>query len=76
MELTRFDLIVIRNTLKHVIQTGEGIDLINKEIYQSVESAIEDILSEYQSDSVFLVQPDPIEENNSVFSVQTNMLEE
>lgn len=76
MELNRFDLIVIRNTLKHVIQTGEGVDLFNKEIYQSVESAIEDILSEYQTASVFLVQPDPLEGNNSVFSVQTNMLEE
>lgn len=62
MELTRFDLIVIRNTLKHVIQTGEGIDLFNKEIYQSVESAIEDILSEYQSDSIFSVQPNKLEE--------------
>lgn len=58
MELTRFDLIVIRNTLKHVIQTGEGVDLFNKEIYQSTESAIEDILSEYQSDSIFSVQPE------------------
>lgn len=76
MELTRFDLIVIRNTLKHVIQTGEGVDLFNKEIYQSTESAIEDILSEYQSAGVFLVQPDPLEGNSSVFSVQTNMLEE
>lgn len=62
MELSRFDLIVIRNTLKHVIQTGEGIDLFNKEIYQSVESAIEDILSEYQSDSIFSVQPEMLEE--------------
>lgn len=62
MDLSRFDLIVIRNTLKHVIQTGEGVDLFNKEIYQSVESTIEDILSEYQSASVFLVQPEELEE--------------
>lgn len=62
MELTRFDLIVIRNTLKHVIQTEGDKGLFNKEIYQSTESAIEDILSEYQTDSVFLVQPDKLEE--------------
>lgn len=62
MELTRFDLIVIRNTLKHVIQTGEGIDLFNKEIYQSVESAIEDILTEYPNASVFEVKPNMLEE--------------
>lgn len=62
MELDRFDLIVLKNTLKHVIQTGEGVDLFNKEIYQSTESAIEDILSEYPNADCFLVQPDKLEE--------------
>lgn len=62
MELTRFDLIVIRNTLKHVIQTGEGIDLFNKEIYQSVESAVTDILVEYPDTTIFEVTPVKLEE--------------
>lgn len=62
MELNRFDLIVLKNTLRYVIQTEGDKGLFKKKILQSTESAIEDILSEYQTDSVFSVKPNKLEE--------------
>lgn len=59
MELDRLDLIVIRNTLKHVIQSK---DLFGTEILKSTENAVTDILTEYPNSDVFLVQPDKLEE--------------
>ncbi|MES5160055.1 hypothetical protein [Fannyhessea vaginae] len=59
MELDRLDLIVIRNTLKHVIQSK---DLFGTEILKSTENAVTDILTEYPNSNVFEVKPNKLEE--------------
>lgn len=59
MELDRLDLIVIRNTLKHVIQSK---DLFGTEILKSTENAVTDILTEYPNSYVFEVKPNKLEE--------------
>lgn len=74
MELTRFDLTTAVLALRVMIQTHHCT--IDEKVLQSTERAIADILTEYPNSNVFLVQPDPLEGNNSVFSVQVNMLEE
>jgi hypothetical protein len=62
MELNRFDLIVLKNTLRYVIETEGDKGLFKKKILQSTESAVVDILTEYPNTTVFLVQPDKLEE--------------
>lgn len=57
MELDRFDLIVIRNTLKHVIQSK---DLFGTEILKSTENAVTDILTEYPDTTIFEVTPEKV----------------
>lgn len=59
MELDRLDLIVIRNTLKHVIQSK---DLFGTEILKSTENAVTDILTEYPDTTIFEVKPNMLEE--------------
>lgn len=59
MELDRLDLIVIRNTLKHVIQSE---DLFGTEILQNTENAVTDILVEYPDTTIFEVTPVKLEE--------------
>lgn len=61
MELSRFDLTIIKRALKLLLQV-ERDGVFSKEILQNTESAIEDILTEYPNASVFLVQPDELEE--------------
>lgn len=74
MELSRFDLTTAVLALRVMIQAHHCT--IDEKVLQSTERAIADILIEYPNNSVFLVQPDLLEGNDSVFSVQTNMLEE
>lgn len=62
MELNRFDLIVLKNTLRYVIKTEGDKGLFKKKILQSTESAVVDILTEYPNASVFEVKPDMLEE--------------
>lgn len=62
MELNRFDLIVLKNTLRYVIQTEGDKGLFKKKILQSTESAVVDILTEYPNASGFEVKPDMLEE--------------
>lgn len=62
MELSSFDLIVLKNTLRYVIQTEGDKGLFKKKILQNTESAIEDILTEYPNASVFEVKPNMLEE--------------
>lgn len=62
MELNRFDLIVLKNTLRYVIKTEGDKGLFKKKILQSTESAVADILTEYPNASVFEVKPDKLEE--------------
>lgn len=57
MELDRLDLIVIRNTLKHVIQSK---DLFGTEILKSTENAVTDILTEYPDTTIFEVTPEKV----------------
>lgn len=59
MELDRFDLKIIQRALALLMQVS---DLIDEEILQNTESAIEDILTEYPNASVFEVKPDMLEE--------------
>lgn len=61
MELTRFDLAIIKRALKLLIQVDHG-SVFSKEILQSTESAVTDILTEYPNATGFLVQPDELEE--------------
>ena len=61
MELSRFDLAIIKRALKLLIQVDHG-SVFSKEILQSTESAVADILTEYPKTNVFLVQPDESEE--------------
>ena len=62
MELNRFDLIVLKNTLRYVIQTEGDKGLFKKKNLQSTESAVVDILTEYPNADCFLVQPNKLEE--------------
>lgn len=62
MELNRFDLIVLKNTLRYVIETEGDKGLFKKKILQSTESAVADILTEYPNTTAFVVQPDKLEE--------------
>lgn len=62
MGLNRFDLIVLKNTLRYVIETEGDKGLFKKKILQSTESAVVDILTEYPNTTVFVVQPDKLEE--------------
>lgn len=60
MELTRFDLAIIKRALKLLIQVENGV--FSKEILISTTSAVADILTEYPNASVFEVKPDKLEE--------------
>lgn len=62
MELNRFDLIVLKNTLRYVIQTEGDKGLFKKKILQSTESAVTDILVEYPDTTIFEVTPVKLEE--------------
>ena len=62
MGLSRFDLIVLKNTLRYVIQTEEDNSLFKKKVLQDIEGAIACILAEYPDTTVFVVQPDELEE--------------
>lgn len=59
MELGRFDLNIIQQALELLMQVNNPID---EEILQNTESAVADILTEYPTASVFLIQPDKLEE--------------
>ena len=74
MDLSRFDLTIIKRALKLLLQVERG-GVFSKEILQSTESAVADILTEYPNSCVFLVQPDPLEGNTNVFLVQPDPLE-
>lgn len=60
MNLGRFDLAVIKRALKLLIQVENGP--FGKEILQSTESAVADILTEYSDATGFSVQPNKPEE--------------
>lgn len=62
MELNRFDLIVLKNTLRYVIQTEGDKGLFKKKILQSTESAVVDILTGYPDTTIFEVKPNTLEE--------------
>lgn len=61
MELDRFDLKIIQRALALLLQV-ERDGVFSKEILQSTESAVADILTEYPNASVFEVTPDKLEE--------------
>lgn len=61
MELSRFDLTIIKRALKLLLQV-ERDGVFSKEILQSTESAVADILTEYPNASGFLIEPDKLEE--------------
>lgn len=61
MELDRFDLTIIKRALKLLLQV-ERDGVFSKEILQSTERAVADILTEYPNASGFLIQPDKLEE--------------
>lgn len=62
MVLSRFDLIVIKDALMSIVQTYGKETEYRKGAYQSTESAIANILTEYPITYAFLVQPDESEE--------------
>lgn len=62
MELSRFDLIVIRDALMSVIQAEGNVNVSRKSAYQSTRIAVIDILTEYPNAIVFEVKPDMLEE--------------
>lgn len=61
MELTRFDLKIIKRALKLLLQV-ERDGVFSKEILQSTESAVADILTEYPDTTIFEVKPNMLEE--------------
>lgn len=61
MDLSRFDLAIIKRALKLLIQVDHG-SVFSKEILQSTESTVADILTEYPNTTAFVVQPDKLEE--------------
>lgn len=60
MELSRFDLTIIKRALSLLVQIAR--DTPDEKIIQSTENAVTDILTEYPNTNVFLVQPDELEE--------------
>lgn len=62
MELSRFDLIVIRDALMSVIQAEGNVNVSRKSAYQSTRTAVIDILTEYPNATVFEVKSDMLEE--------------
>ena len=60
MELSRFDLAIIKRALSLLVQIGR--DTPDEKIIQSTENAVTDILVEYPNASVFEVKPDKLEE--------------
>lgn len=61
MELSRFDLAIIKRALKLLLQV-ERDGVFSKEILQSTERVIADILTEYPNANVFGVKPNMLEE--------------
>lgn len=62
MELSRFDLIVIRDALMSVIQAEGNVNVSRKSAYQSARIAVIDILTEYPDTTIFEVTPNKLEE--------------
>lgn len=62
MELSRFDLIVIRDALMSVIQAEGNVNVSRKSAYQSTRIAVIDILTEYPDTTIFEVTPNKLEE--------------
>lgn len=62
MELSRFDLIVIRDALMSVIQAEGNVNVSRKSAYQSTRIAVIDILTEYPDTTIFEVKPNKLEE--------------
>ena len=62
MGLSRFDLIVLKNTLRYVIQTEEDNSLFKKKVLQDIERAIACILAEFPKADFFAVEPDELED--------------
>lgn len=60
MELSRFDLAIIKRALSLLVQIAR--DTPDEKIIQSTENAVADILTEYPNASVFSVKPDKLEE--------------
>lgn len=62
MVLSRFDLIVIKDALMSIVQTYGKETEYRKGAYQSTESAVVDILTEYPNADFFAVEPDELED--------------
>ena len=60
MELSRFDLTIIKRALSLLVQIAR--DTPDEKIIQSTENAVTDILTEYPNADCFLVQPNKLEE--------------
>ena len=60
MELSRFDLTIIKRALSLLVQIAR--DTPDEKIIQSTENAVTDILTEYPNASVFEVKPNMLEE--------------
>ncbi len=60
MELDRFDLKIIKRALNLLLKVDNGA--FSKEILQSTERAVVDILTGYPNADCFLVQPNKLEE--------------
>lgn len=65
MEFSCFDLKRIQDTLWHIIQTEEDNSLFNKKVLQDTVRAIAYILTKYPDTTVFVVQPDELEEQRT-----------
>lgn len=60
MELSRFDLAIIKRALSLLVQIGR--DTPDEKIIQSTENAVTDILTEYPDTTIFEVTPNKLEE--------------
>lgn len=60
MELSRFDLAIIKRALSLLVQIGR--DTPDEKIIQSTENAVTDILVEYPDTTIFEVTPNKLEE--------------
>ena len=56
MELSRFDLAIIKRALSLLVQIGR--DTPDEKIIQSTENAVTDILTEYPKVNIFEVTPE------------------
>lgn len=62
MYLSHFNLVVIRNALRHMIYPEKDGYVCKKSSYKDTESVICDILAEFPKADFFAVEPDELED--------------